>query len=109
ATISTPISASWRTIAGCGSRRPTALAIEVRLLWIIRKIAATFNHQRATRGRLALDRRSHPAFDPSAALRCHLRALLFQNCLARRRLIARRHLHQPGVFHIDLHPGLLDD
>ena len=29
--------------------------------------------------------------------------------LRRRRLIARRNFHLPGIFHIDLHSGLLDD
>src|SRR5579863_2884685 len=65
------------TTAANGMR--TTLAIEVWLVRIIRKIAATFNHQRSTRHWLTLDRRSNTAAFDSAARCRHLRALLFQN------------------------------
>src|SRR5690348_9897280 len=78
AAISATISA-MRTISGGSANVRRAFAIEVRLIRLIRKIAAAFNHQRAGGSRLALARcRTRRRF-PST----HLRALLFQNRLAR--------------------------
>src|SRR5437899_3973536 len=83
-----------RTISGADMR--SAFAIEVRLLRIIRKIAAAFDHQRATLHRLALGDWRHCSRFP-AARRRHLRALLFQNRFTREpNAVAfhRQNLHQ---------------
>src|SRR5690348_14952012 len=81
ATIAPSISTTITTVSAVATLR-SAFAIEVRLIRLIRKIAATFNHQCAALHRLAL--RCHCCrFSNASALRRHLRALLFQNRLAR--------------------------
>ena len=96
----TPISAAIPTVwpISTTSWVRTAFTIEVRLtLRLIRKIPAAFDHQRSTRHWLALDRRSDAAAFDSAARCRHLRALLFQNRLARQPdpvAFHCQHLHQ---------------
>src|ERR1051326_2681519 len=92
ATISAAIS-TVRTISSGSANVRRAFAIEVRLIRLIRKIAAALNYQCACRSRFALARCRTRSRFPSA----HLRALLFQNRLARQPdtvAFHGQHLHQ---------------
>src|SRR5437660_2851488 len=94
ATAISTIPSVRRTISGADMR--SAFSIEVRLLRIIRKIAAALDHQRATLHRLALGHRRRAGRFP-AARRRHLRALLLQNRFTREpNAVAfhRQNLHQ---------------
>ena len=78
-TVSTiPSIATVSAVSGVWS----AFAIKVRLIWLVGKIAAAFDHQRATLDGLALRRHRRGFCAATTALRRHLRPLLFQDGLA---------------------------
>ena len=81
ATISATIAAAEDDLAAVQPAE-RAFAIEVRLIRIIRKISAALNHQRTRRNRLALTSTA-ATLQPGRLAAAHLRALLFQNRLAR--------------------------
>src|ERR1043166_7798154 len=76
---STAAISTVRTTSSVSANVRRAFAIEVRLIRLIRKIAAALNYQCAGRSPFALARCRTRSRFPSA----HLRALLFQNLLAR--------------------------
>src|SRR5579871_112208 len=95
-TIATSVSARW-TIASAGRR----VAIEIRLVFV-REVAAALNHHGAGRCRGGFADRCGrcgraASLDSSASAAAHLRALLFQNRLARQPdavAFYRQHLDQ---------------
>src|ERR1700682_5448858 len=76
--------AAARTISGSGTHMRSAFAIKVRFgVWLIGKISPALNHQRARQSRFAVPRRRYARSWRRSFPATHLRALLFQNRLAR--------------------------
>ena len=75
-----------------------SIAIKVRLVFrFVRKISAAFDHERARQLRLPFCRGRHGSIRRRRFPAAHLRALLFQNRLARKPYAVafhRQHLHQ---------------